>query len=276
MSLIPYVKMARPLNCAMAAFATMISAFIVVGMDITGSELYIPLLVGMGIAAGFTKAGNYLNDYTDREGDKINHPERPIPSGQVSPDFVLYASLMIFFIGSIVAFFINYIAFVIVVSNAVIMIAYEFKTKHKGLPGNLSISWLTGTTFIFGGAVVGNIYPVLVLALLAFFATMGREIVKDIEDIKGDKDRFTLPMRVGVGQAGVLAATFFFIRALLSTLPYILGMFDAYYLAAVLLADVTFIYCAGLLFNYPGKVSKVSKIGMLLGMLAFLFGSIMV
>ncbi|PKM92058.1 MAG: digeranylgeranylglyceryl phosphate synthase, partial [Euryarchaeota archaeon HGW-Euryarchaeota-1] len=52
----------------------------------TGSSINLYLSIMLIAAAAiflFSSAGNVLNDYFDREIDKINHPERPIPSNRV-------------------------------------------------------------------------------------------------------------------------------------------------------------------------------------------------
>ena len=61
-----------------------------------------------------------------------------------------------------------------------------------------------------------------VLFLLAALAITAREIVKDIEDIEGDKveGADTLPIRVGAKKAGYLAVFIGLLAVLLSPLPY--------------------------------------------------------
>jgi geranylgeranylglycerol-phosphate geranylgeranyltransferase len=114
-----------------------------------------------------------------------------------------------------------------------------------------------------------------IIALLAFLAILGREIVKDIEDMEGDFDRLTLPKRIGARNAGIAASASFLIAVALSPLPYIDGTFGIWYLGGVLFADATFIYCAIVHFRNPTKGQKMAKYGMLLALMAFLIGGIL-
>src|SRR5207245_2595053 len=92
-------------------------------------------------------------------------------------------------------------AFVIVLVNIALMASYEAALKSRGAPGNLVIAYLVGSLFLFAGASVfrSSIEPLVrtgILAALAFFTTIGREITKDIEDMRGDVDRRTLHHRI--------------------------------------------------------------------------------
>ncbi len=99
-------------------------------------------------------------------------------------------------------------AIAIAVINLLALLAYtEF---FKGLPGvgNALVAYLVGSTFLFGGAAVGEIGPAIVLAVLAATATLTREIIKDVEDIDGDRAEGlnTLPIAIGERRALVVAA----------------------------------------------------------------------
>ena len=52
--------------------------------------------------------------------------------------------------------------------------------------GNITVAFLTGLVFIFGGVVVENPSAAIVPAVFAFLINLIREIVKDIEDVEGD------------------------------------------------------------------------------------------
>jgi geranylgeranylglycerol-phosphate geranylgeranyltransferase len=171
-------------------------------------------------------------------------------------------------------------AFLLVVVNVGIMVSYEFKLKKSGFPGNIVIGWLTATIFLFGGLSVYEDIPQLMristLALLAFTATLGREIAKDIEDIKGDVDRKTLPKLIGVRGAGALVVLIFIGTALLSIMPLWLGLFEYLYIPTILPADVIFIYCGFVVFENPRLTSGLAKIGMIMALVAFVAGGMIV
>ncbi|MFQ6060366.1 MAG: UbiA family prenyltransferase, partial [Thermoplasmata archaeon] len=198
-----YLKLLRPLNCILAATGVFVASVVTIGLGVLQGSYLLPILIASLSAALVTGAGNVLNDYLDRQTDKLNHPDRPIPSGRISPKAALYYSILLFLVPLPLSLIVRIECFLIVVFNIIVLISYERYFKRRGLIGNLEVSWLTGSIFIFGGfaAYQGNISLLLrtvYLALLAFFASLGREIAKDIQDVPGDIDRQTLPRRMGV------------------------------------------------------------------------------
>jgi geranylgeranylglycerol-phosphate geranylgeranyltransferase len=110
---------------------------------------------------------------------------------------------------------------------------------------------------------------------MAMLATLGREIVKDVQDMGSDFDRRTLPQRIGARKAGVIASTAFLVAVSLSFEPYLAGRFGLAYLAAVLFADAIFIYCSIVHFRNPRQGQKWAKYGMLVALVAFLLGGLL-
>ena len=85
--------------------------------------------------------------------------------------------------------------------RTVTLISYENKLKALGLSGNMAVGFMSGAVFLYAGMVVNDPGPTLWMFGLAFLATVAREIVKDIQDLEGDTDRFTLPARIGIGKS---------------------------------------------------------------------------
>lgn len=261
-------------NCAMAALGALLAAVVCVGFE--GLEDYLPeVVLSMAVVVSFTAAGNSLNDYFDRETDKVAHPKRPIPSGRVKPSQALVLSVVLFGIAQVLSVLVNPWSIVIVAASILVMVAYEVMLKAEGIAGNFAISWLTGALFLFGGAAVERLELAWILAALAFLATLGREVVKDIQDIEGDRGaRRTLPMRIGTRNAGVVAFASFIAAVALSPAPWLLELLTWHYVPAVAVADAIFIYCALIQFKNPEKGQKVAKLAMLVALLAFLLGGV--
>lgn len=273
-----FIQLLRPKNCFMAVLSVLIVALVASNLDFSSIPL-LEILAASLVVFLFTGAGNALNDYLDRDIDRLNHPERPIPAGKASPKSAMFFSGFLFGISIIIGLWLSLYCMLLIFINLAIMLAYEFKAKAQGLPGNLMISWLTASLFLFGGLSVldkypGIMEPVLFMFLLSFFATLGREIAKDIEDMEGDIGRNTLPMRVGVTNARYVSSIAFLIGIGLSPLPYFFGTFGFFYLIAVLFADAIFIYGACVLSRNPGKTSESAKLAMILSLVAFLLGGI--
>ena len=110
---------------------------------------------------------------------------------------------------------------------------------------------------------------------MAGLATLGREIVKDIQDMKADADRHTLPQRIGPKKAGIFATLAFAAAVTLSFEPVILGIFGIGYLIIVVFADGIFIYSSIVLFRDPKQGQTWAKNGMLVALIAFLVGGLL-
>jgi geranylgeranylglycerol-phosphate geranylgeranyltransferase len=281
-----YMELMRYKNCLMAGFAAIIGtliAFNILASDAHGSHLpgnFPVSATGLVFLVVFlvSGAGNAINDYFDIKIDSINRPERPIPSGRVKLKEALYFSYLLFALGTVLAFSINPVCGLIALFNSLLLIFYAKTLKSTPLFGNLSIGYLTGSTFLFGASVFGfeGLKTLFVLFVLSALAITAREIVKDIEDMEGDKieGADTLPLRIGARKASYLAVLIGFLAVFLSPLPYLMSVLGLRYLYLVFLADLGFLAAIHqiLVRNNPAKSSKMFKIAMFFALLAFIAG----
>jgi len=269
-----YIELVRPHNCVIAGVAAVVGALVA-----SEGEL-LPLMVFVFMAAALVcGGGNAINDYCDREIDAINRPQRPIPSGRLTPAQALGAGRYLFLVGVILALPLGLYCVALAIFNSLLLAVYSTWLKRLGLPGNLAIAYLVGSTFLFGGLAVGKLKLVGVLAAMAALSTAGRELVKDIEDMKGDRKLGlkTFPLRWGPRPAAFLAAAFIGGAMILSPLPFKLGL-DGVYLGVVSASIALFLLALVVVLRNPragaGKASRICRIGMGLGVLAFLAGAI--
>lgn len=269
----PYLEIIRPLNALMAVVAILLMIII------TGNFNYIAL-GAMIVVFLVTGAGNAINDYFDYAIDAINRPDRPIPSGRILRKTAGIYSMFLFVGGVIIAFILNFVLGVIAFLSSLLMIYYAHSLKRKCLIGNISISFLTGLCFVFGGIAVQSIFLSIMLGLYAFMMTMAREIVKDMEDVQGDKEvgARTLPLTYGLGISSKLAIFFILVSSLTSPLLYFIGLFTIAYIPILLVAIVLFLYGAYSLHRNQTPetsktVSRIIKTGMAIVFLAFALGS---
>ena len=197
----PYIALTRPGNVVLTAVAVVAGSYIAAGDNIFDFqvEIMIASLAAMMLVGG----GNALNDYNDRESDKENHPNRPIPAGLISADETLVYSRILLSAGLLLVLFglANKLPFIIALIGTITLISYENKLKALGLSGNIAVGFMSGAVFLYAGMVVNDPGPTLWMFGLAFLATVAREIVKDIQDLEGDTDRFTLPARIGIAKS---------------------------------------------------------------------------
>jgi geranylgeranylglycerol-phosphate geranylgeranyltransferase len=267
-----YIQLFRLGNCVMSAVALALAVLVAVGTKLFDHGFV--TAVGAAVVFCFVAGGNSLNDYLDREVDRTAHPERPIPSGRIAPKTARNLPAAFFVVSFALSLLLDPLSIAIVASAILIMIGYELATKKLGLLGNLSIAWLTGALFLLGGALVGQVERTLIVGAMAFLATLGREIVKDIQDMAADVDRLTLPKRIGKRPAGVAGSVAFLAAVALSPVPYLTGMFGPGYLVTVLVCDAIFIYSSIVHFENPKKGQTWAKYGMAVALIAFLIGGI--
>ncbi|WP_435360300.1 geranylgeranylglycerol-phosphate geranylgeranyltransferase [Haloarchaeobius sp. DFWS5] len=273
------VELTRPGNAVMAGVLTFIGAFVAIGVEafeVSGAWDAPVVQTAAAVAATVfaTAAGMAINDYFDADVDRINAPDRPIPRGAVSERGALVFSIALFLgaVGS--TLLLPPLAIAIATVNLLALAVYT--QWFKGTPGfgNLVVGYLTGSTFLFGGAAVGAPEPAAVLFGLAALSTVSREIIKDVEDIAGDREEglTTLPVVVGARTATLIAVGALVLAVLASPLPYVRETFGAAYLVVVVPADLVMLYAAYEGFDDPSASQRHLKVGTYLAAAAFILG----
>jgi len=218
-----------------------------------------------------TGAGNAVNDYYDRDIDAVNRPGRPIPSKRVSATAAFKYSLALFAAGCLLGGLIGQHCLTIAAVNSVLLFLYARSLKATPLAGNICVAYLTGSAFLFGGAAAGQagLEANLIPFFLSFLVSMSREIMKDVEDMAGDRlgGARTLPIQVGEKLSAALAATFALSAVALSCF----APFGAAYLMIVALADLFFLFSIIKIAKGDAAGSqRALKMGMATALLAFL------
>ena len=236
----PYLALTRPGNVVLTAVAVVAGSFIAAGDNIV--DFQIEILIASISAMMLVGGGNALNDYNDRESDKENHPNRPIPAGLINAEDALTYSRILLAGGLMIVLFglANKLPFVIALIGTITLISYENQLKALGLSGNIAVGFMSGAVFLYAGMVVNDPGPTLWMFGLAFLATVSREIIKDIQDLEGDTDRFTLPARIGITNSLIIAGTLLIAAWSLSftAIPQFDGMAANAYVAGVSIANV--------------------------------------
>ena len=268
-----YLQLFRPGNCFMGIIGTFIAIWMAAGTDII--DYTYEIIPSVILVFLFIGGGNALNDSIDFEIDKVSHPDRPVPSGKITPERARNIGFSLLFLSTAISFLtLDFNCIAVTVTACILMILYELCFKQRGFIGNVTIAVLTGMLFLLGSAIVGDISLNFNVALLAILVSVGREIAKDIEDEEGDEGRFTLPMRIGNRKASILACAFIVAGVLLSFIPIVgshpLG--PLYWI--VIVADIMFLYSAYSVFSNPHAAQKNAKRGMILGLVAFALGAI--
>jgi geranylgeranylglycerol-phosphate geranylgeranyltransferase len=271
------LRLIRPLNCLVMSFAVLVGA----SLTGLGNLQWINLLFGTITAFTLTGAAMAVNDYYDYDIDKINEPNRPIPSGQVSLKASLVVTAIMTIIGLSFAFMISLYCLIFAVAAWIIMVTYTTIGKRAGFPGNLLVSACVAAPFLFGSLVAVNIVTIniLLFASMAFLSNTGREITKGIVDVEGDRQHRikTLAVVFGSKKAALAAAIFFIFAVCLSPIPLILDIVSIWFIPFVLVTDVGLFWCSISLLEKPErensrKMKKVVLFLFIFGLLSFIFG----
>ncbi|MFC6614365.1 geranylgeranylglycerol-phosphate geranylgeranyltransferase [Halopenitus salinus] len=266
------LELTRPLNAVSAGVLTFTGAYVAGGEVLAGDAPAVAAAVCATVLA--TGAGNAVNDYFDREIDRVNRPDRPIPRGAISARGALAFAIVLFGGAIGAALLLPPAAIGIAVFNLALLLAYT--ELFKGLPGvgNVVVGFLTGSTFLFGGAAVGSPFGAGVLFVLAAVATITREIIKDVEDVAGDREEGlnTLPIVIGERNATWIGIAILATAVAASALPFFRGDFGTAYLLVIVPADLVMLAAAVRSLRDPASAQRRLKAGMLLAVVAFIAG----
>ncbi|WP_318312517.1 UbiA-like protein EboC [Flagellimonas crocea] len=172
-----YLQLCRPANLPTAA-ADIIAGVSVAGlfgglnafeMPLVGSFTFLLLV----LASVFLYAGGVvLNDVFDIEIDKVERPERPIPSGRVTLQKARLFGYVLLLIGTGFAFLVNTDCGVISILLALAILSYDKFAKHHAFFGPLNMGICRGLNLFMGMSLmnVGSYWPYVFIPVIFIFA----------------------------------------------------------------------------------------------------------
>ena len=270
------LKIARPENVVITFVAVVIGAIISAGIQ----SLQLSVIWGAFSLAFACAAGNVINDIYDIEIDKINKPDRVLPSGSLS----VSTAKIIYLIGLLISIALSLLngivslIFVFVVNTTLFL--YSADLKKRILLSNITVALLTASALFYGGLIAGNIGGSIIPAAFAFLINLIREIVKDMEDAKGDSEKgvLTLPNRFGFAATKKIIYIITFILILATFYPFLFKVYKIeYFVTIMVLVNPVLIYFVKSLIDEDSsknlkKLSFLLKLNMLFGMIAIYLG----
>ncbi len=204
-------KLTRFDHALMYAFAVLLGMMMSSGR-VVFSALLIPVFAEMGAFA--------LNDVVDVESDRLNNRKRPLVEGTISRAQALWFSVVCLLLAVVLAFVLfGGAVFWLTVVLVVLAILYNIYLKKVALVGNAYIGFTMAIPFIFGALCVkASIAQWLYMFCGAVFLVgVGREVIKDISDVTGDKASGgrTLPMLIGTRNAAIFSLVLYAAACLL-------------------------------------------------------------
>ena len=179
------------------------------------------LLVGAALLVA--AAGYIITDYSDVKIDAINRPDRLVIGRVVNRRVAMLAHLVLSGAGVLVAGWLHPVLGAVTLGTALLLWGYSARFKRVALVGNISIATLTAALVLLPELQLqlerhdshSVVWP---YALAAFLLTVVREIVKDVEDMRGDAQHGcrTLPLVWGVARTKWVTGFFLTCLALLT------------------------------------------------------------
>lgn len=239
-------------------------------------------LVTMGLAVlavSLVIAGSAaINDYFDCESDQLTHPERAIPSNQISLARAAQFSALTLLAGLAVSYTINALVFGIIVLDVVLFVLYPPLFKRiSGFLSNLVMGYLGASVALFAGAVVFKTVDIVSLSFVGMIAAgaIGLNVLKDVLTVDGDlKARYpTLAISRGIRIAAIVGAIFLLLSVLTSPFPFVVGAAGDAYLLPIAIWGVIGVLTAFSLLRAPDLLNVRKQLAMFTSYFPYLVGA---
>lgn len=192
------LKITRFWNLVIIGFAQFFAAYFLVGYyTVLDWRLYALSLSTIFVAAG----GYIINDYYDVKIDLINKPGRVVVGKSIRRRYALLFHTVLSAVGVALGVWLDWKIGLINFLSGFLLWWYSNFLKRQPFVGNMAVAALTGLS-IYVVAVLFDPFNKLIIgyAFFSCFITLLREIIKDMEDLKGDNTFGckTLPIVFGI------------------------------------------------------------------------------
>jgi 4-hydroxybenzoate polyprenyltransferase len=179
-------RLTRFWNLAIIAFAQYFTAYFLFHQRLlVFTDFWLFLIVASTVM--IAAAGYIINDYYDIKIDLINKPDRVVIGKTITRRYAIFFHTVISVTGVGMGLLINWKVGAVNFVSVFLLWLYSNNLKRLPLIGNLVVSLLTGLSIFLLSFLYEQYLPlVMTYSLFAFFMTLIREIVKDMEDMKGD------------------------------------------------------------------------------------------
>ncbi|MBL7859970.1 MAG: geranylgeranylglycerol-phosphate geranylgeranyltransferase [Cyclobacteriaceae bacterium] len=192
------LRLTRFWNLVIIGFAQYFTTLFLIDRNLMYDWKLLALACSTAIIAA---AGYIINDYYDIKIDLINKPERVVIGKSITRRYALFFHTLLSILGIAMGFVVGWKIGVIHFLSAFLLWWYSNSLKRQPFIGNFVVALLTSIAILLVNVLYeANNSLVVIYALFAFFMTLVREIVKDMEDLKGDNTFGckTLPIVFGI------------------------------------------------------------------------------
>ena len=162
-----YLQLARPANI-ITAVADILAGASVAGFAVVlnGQSSLLPsnsldlfhlVIATMGLYGG----GIVLNDVFDAELDRVERPERPIPSGRAGRKGATVFGIFLLLIGILAAYHVSALSGHIALVVAICAVLYDYKGKHMTIVGPINMALCRAGNLLLGISILHESFTTL-------------------------------------------------------------------------------------------------------------------
>ncbi|WP_298503952.1 geranylgeranylglycerol-phosphate geranylgeranyltransferase [uncultured Maribacter sp.] len=243
LKLLSLFSVVRGYNVLMIALAQYLASIYILSPSLPLRQVALDLnLFAIILASTLVIASGYIiNNFYDSEKDLINKPRKTMLDRLVSQRFKLTTYFVLNFLAVFAASYVSFKA--VLFFSAYIFGIWFYSHKLKKIPfiGNFISSTLAIAPFFAVFVYYKNFEQVIfVHAMFLFLLILAREMIKDLENMKGDlaQSYTTIPVLYGVNMsktmiAGLILLTL--IPSLLLITKFHIGFMNYYFIGCIIL-----------------------------------------
>ena len=226
-----------------------------------------------------TSASFAIDDYWDVNQDRINHPERPLPSGLLSPQQAWWSAVGLFTCAAIAAIPLGLYPLLLVVVSTILLWNYSHILTYSGILGNAIVAASVAALIFLGSLVAarpwGMLYPICFL----FCYILAKEIIWDVHDTEGDRTQGIVTIANLWGSRTAFSIAWVLLGILMISIPVALLLIPmAHPLLFIIFSPIVPLSLAIALSRYQQQpslnnyrgLSLWGRLGMLLGVIGLL------
>lgn len=154
--LIGFIRLMRPAN-VVTAVADVLAGIAISGYLLTvGWSAPLPIILLCISTIGLYSGGIIFNDVFDADLDRVERPERPIPSGLISEKEATICGALFFLIGVVAAAFIGKTSLILAIAIMFACLVYNKWAKHQALFGPLNMGLCRGLNLLLGVSIIST------------------------------------------------------------------------------------------------------------------------
>ncbi len=253
MKIISMFSVVRGYNIPIIALAQYLSAIFILAPEKRALSVILDFnLFIIVLASSLTIASGYIiNNFYDSKKDLINRPNKSKLDRLVSQKTKLQVYFTLNFIVFFIAFFVSWRAVLFFSVYIFLIWFYSHKIKKQPFVGNLMASFLAVLPFFAILLYYKNFYEVIFAhATFLFIIILIREMIKDLENLKGDLANGYSTIPIVYGES--VSKKIIIILAISTLIPvyFLVNLYDVGYM------DIYFYICLILLILFGVKLSK--------------------